>query len=368
MDKAIKTNTRNSNVELLRIVGILLIMLNHTLQEDLLPPEAFPWSVLSSLLARLGGVGDVIFFGITAYYLCQSDKPRTVRSALKRIWILERQLLCYSIGLFLLTLLVWSQGLGFQTYNEVDILNLFSKSLFPLVRNLWWYPAAYAIFLLAQPFLDKLLFEVGGGRAQGPLAAFLFVVFSVPNPDGVSALNWTPSLFIYQYIVFSYVVRNVHVHRRVLKMLVAGSALFGLMGPIISGLTGVDLSGSYLNMPQALTPMVLGFSLVLLAANSNPTAIRQVNVLASCAFSAYLILCYPSITLLVSKAVRLIASMAGTDWLLRMGLEVIVAVSVFLIAVVVDLIRQVLFKVTFDKHRGAAFDRLFEFVAKRIAA
>lgn len=85
-------------------------------------------------------------------------------------------------------------------------------------------------------------------------------------------------------------------------------------------------------------------------------------------FSAYLIQCYPSIVLLISKAVRIIADRAGTEWALRMGLEVVVAVSVFLAAIVVDLIRQAFFKVTFDKHRGATFNRLFEFVTKKFIA
>lgn len=207
-----RVQKRNSKVELLRIIGIVLILLNHGLQDDLLPASTLPWSIFSNLFSRLGGVGDVLFFGITAYYLCQKERASSIRSGLRRIWLLERQLLFYSIGLFLLTLILWSKGIGFQTYSSDGMIALGIRSVMPLASAFWWYPTSYAVFLLAQPFLDYLL-QCGGKRFHGALAGLLFVIFSVQVPRVPLLLNWTPALFVYQYIVFSYVIRHCNLKK-----------------------------------------------------------------------------------------------------------------------------------------------------------
>lgn len=73
MGLAVKT--RDSGVEALRIVAMMLIVLNHTMQITMVPGGAGAGIILpfvSNLLSRLGALGDVIFFSITSYYLWNS--------------------------------------------------------------------------------------------------------------------------------------------------------------------------------------------------------------------------------------------------------------------------------------------------------
>lgn len=357
----ILARSRNSSVELLRIIGIVLILMNHVLEKDLLPVAAFPWSIVSSLLARLGGLGDVIFFGITAYYLSNRGEELSFKGQLRGVWILERQLLSYSIALFLVTLVVRYFGLGFDTYDAQALLGLGIKSLLPLSSYFWWYASAYAVFLIALPFLDALLRYMGRG-AHRALAAVLFIFCAVPTVSGPFQMGWTPPLFLYQYIIFSYVARYLHPSRKALVLLALTSALLGMAGPVISGVIGSDVSGSYLNSPQAFPPMVLGFSLVLLAVDSPIRTNRIVNEIASCAFAAYLIQCYPSGKLVVGKVVGIIASGTGSQWLERILLEILFAVSILGAAIVAEKFRKALFYRTVDRHKGGLFDRLWELV------
>ena len=103
------TSVRNSNIELLRIVGMLFIVWNHYLENDLLNWASIPLRSFSVLFSRLGGVGDTLFFGITAYYLCAQEN-KTLRQSAKRIWKLEKQLLFYSWILFALVCLIQVAG------------------------------------------------------------------------------------------------------------------------------------------------------------------------------------------------------------------------------------------------------------------
>lgn len=363
------SRARNSNIELLRIIGIVLILLNHTLQNDLLPATAFPWSFASSLLARLGGLGDVIFFGITACFMSQSGGGTSLRGQLRRVWVLERQLLVYSLGLFLMTFAAWFAGFGFNSYDASAMLSLGIMSLLPLSSKLWWYPSAYAVFLVALPFLNMLLRRMGESVHRA-IAATLFVLCSVPPSSilGPLSLGWTPALFVYQYVVFSYVAWYMRLDKAILSRLALAAALLAVIGPLISGLTGADVSGGYLNLPQSMPSMVLGFSLVLLAVGAPLRCNGAINRVASCAFAAYLIQCYPSGLLVVSKAVGVVADLTGELWVGRILLEALIALGVLAVAVVVDSLRQAVFSMTVDSRKGRYFDRIWEFVERKFVS
>lgn len=357
-------SSRNSNVESLRIVGIVLILLNHSLQIDCLPVAAFPWNSVLNLLSRLGGLGDVIFFGITAYYLANSETKLTLKGQLRRIWLLERQLLVYSIGCYIATLVVWINGLGFNSFDINALVALGLKSLIPLSSNLWWYPTAYTVFIIVLPFLNVLLRRLGT-RIHGALAAALFVLCSFSTLPGPFSLGWTPALFVYQYIVFSFVVWYLHPNRNVLFSLILFSMLMGVIGPLTYGVTGSDVSGRDLNMPQSIVPMTLGFSLVLLMVELPARTNRVVNRLASCSFAAFLLLCYPSGLLLVGKVVGAISGLMGELWVARIFFETLYALGVLLIALVIDTLRQAIFSITFDRRRGGLFDSLWSIASTR---
>lgn len=283
VSKSMVRRKRNGRVEALRLLAIMLILLNHTLQEDIFPAEAFPVSVASSLLARLGGLGDVLFFGITAYYLCQGKG--TFRDSLRRSYLLWRELIWYSAGLFLATVIVRWAGVGFQAYVTRDFIDLGIKSCMPLASQMWWYPSAYVVFLLAMPWINRILSFLGRD-VHGAVTAALFVLYSVPVSAPIAQLGWTPLLFVYQYIVFSWVTWYAKPSRGLLRALVLASSIVGLVGPFVGGLLGVDVAGGYLNLPQSLPSMVLGYSLVLLAADDETDCGLIVGRLASSAFAA----------------------------------------------------------------------------------
>ena len=98
------SKTRNSRVEILRIIAMLLILMNHFLQMDTMKTSSYPFKTLNALLSHLGGVGDDIFFGISAYYLC--TRKSNIKDSLRRFWKLEIELLFYSIILFVSTMAV----------------------------------------------------------------------------------------------------------------------------------------------------------------------------------------------------------------------------------------------------------------------
>lgn len=96
---------RNSSIELLRLVAMLMIVarhyitLNPFMEQFSTQPLTFT-TMFYEWIVSLGKIGVAVFFIISAWYLCEETHP-TIRKGLKRAWILEREVLFYSLGLML---------------------------------------------------------------------------------------------------------------------------------------------------------------------------------------------------------------------------------------------------------------------------
>ena len=135
--------SRNSNIELLRILSILIIMWTHLSVLPSLKEADYPF--LSGLIADWGGIGDNLFFGITAWFMC-NESPN-FRKSCHRVWKLEQQLLFYSLGLFVVCTMLFLSG--YPIFHSMGSwLHLGVVSVLPVLTGLWWYPSAYVVFVL----------------------------------------------------------------------------------------------------------------------------------------------------------------------------------------------------------------------------
>ena len=104
---------RNSSIELLRLLSMLMIVSFHLCVGNrydwFLAQPPTPTKVAYQFLMGGGWVGNFIFFTISIWFLL--DRQNTLKSSLKRIWILERELLFWSLALFAATLFLRKAGL-----------------------------------------------------------------------------------------------------------------------------------------------------------------------------------------------------------------------------------------------------------------
>ena len=92
---------RKSSIELLRLLSMLMIVSFHLCVGNrydwFLAQPPTPTKVAYQFLMGGGWVGNFIFFTISIWFLL--DRQNTLKSSLKRIWILERELLFWSLAL-----------------------------------------------------------------------------------------------------------------------------------------------------------------------------------------------------------------------------------------------------------------------------
>lgn len=353
---------RNSSFELLRLLAMYMIILHHHVVHNPFPVYDEPASVsqfIYTCFLPLGKVGVDIFFGISAWFLCQ-NRDLSPRKSLKRIWVLERQMLFYSLLLMLGLVLFDRKGIS-----RSQIV----YSVFPLISNLWWYPTNYALFLLFYPFVTVGLRKMGQ-RMHGYLAVILLVVWGLiygltPN-DYVGFLASTFVSFIYQYLLISYYRWYLKKASKTLGWSMVGLGSAAVLGLILFGdwMRTFTHGGfppmifDYINRESKLPLLLIAFGALLVADRIHIRS-RLINYLAKGTFGVYLMHDYPPVRALLWGRFD-IRKVWGQDAAVVYSLALVLLI--FMVCLAIDLIRDRLFALTIDRYKG----RWFELLADRI--
>lgn len=178
---------RDSNIELLRIVSMMLIILFHFSVHGPWPADGvLATDVAVGALAFGGKLGVNCFVLITGYFMTRSSvRMASVARVVLETWF-------YSWGLLIL-FAVAQPELVTQARLE--------KAALPLVSGEYWFVTNFVVLMVVSPFLN-LLFDRLSRRGKSRLAAIGFVTISVLptlttfNPLG-SDLLW----FFYLYLL-----------------------------------------------------------------------------------------------------------------------------------------------------------------------
>lgn len=349
---------RNSSFELLRLIAMFMIVAHHHVTHNPFPAFDQPASINQFayvFFLSMGKISVDIFFGISAWFLCES-RDLSIRKSLRRIWILERQMLFYS-----LTLMVC-----FLVFDRKDIMSeQIIGSFFPTLYDMWWYPTNYVLFLLFYPFVTVGLQKMGQ-RMHACLAVALLLVWGLaygmtPN-DYAGFLSATFVSFIYQYVLIAYYRWYMRKASRALSWSMAGvGALMILAIMVIADLVHLRHGGpfprivfDYLIAEGKLPQLLIAFGCLLIADRMYIKS-RLINYLARGTFGVYLIHDYPPVRKVLWSFFD-IGKIWGGHGAAVYSLAIVVLV--FTVCLVLDLIREFLFSHTIDRRRGYWFDLL----------
>lgn len=340
------------------IVDFHYVDLDASLQSQ---PFSFK-KILFELTYSYGWIGNFIFFAISVWFLI--DRSNTLRSSLRRVWILERELLFWSVILFVVTVIMKSKGVYI---GDLSTTVLAIQSALPLSTTLWWYPTSYALFLVFLPFLNIGMKHLTQ-KQHKELALVCLVIWGIlgliPKMN-FDLTNKSVFVFIYWYILLSYYrwymkeltskqcwcLVGIGVSVCVIWLL-ATNALFSFTGRMLT-------AQSYIFQHWRLPVLMIGLGVFLLVIKTEFHS-WIINTLASSAFGVFLIHSYPSVWLFWTHRFPLAEIYQKQyAWLIAIG----VAFGVFVVCLILDLIRQGLFRLTVDRHRGAWFDRLYNWVS-----
>ena len=141
-----KKTFRQSNIELLRIVAMLLIICHHfSLYSGFnYPTDTLSINRLWVQFVQMGGkIGVNIFILISGYFLVSAQSIKT--SKIVKFW---GQVFFYSMCTFVIFV-----ASGLRPFGIEELIH----HLFPIIFAQWWFPTLYFLLLLLAPYINRFL-------------------------------------------------------------------------------------------------------------------------------------------------------------------------------------------------------------------
>ncbi len=256
MEQAEKeTGKRQSNLELLRIVSMILIVAHHySVHGGFILPEMNFNKAFIQVLSLGGKLGVDCFVLITGYFMIES------KFCLEKLVKLWAQIWFYSI-LFMAIF----YGFGITEFN----FDTFIRNLMPITYSMYWFATTYLVLYILTLFLNPAVKAMSRKRYLA-LVATLGILWSVlptvTNGDfGYSTLG----LFILLYLVGGYFrLYPTHWTKQCRSNFMLGIIMYGV---IIASAFLVDFLGSFI-------PELSGFASYLAGENKITTILCAVGL------------------------------------------------------------------------------------------
>ena len=190
------SNTRNSSIELCRILSMIMIVGSHlvTHGDFVLTNDNSVISELWWLFLKMGGnFGTDVFVLITGYFLI-NDSVLSVN--IHRITKLWAQIFFYSFTIYIIGIIA-----GFCDFTIVG----FIESLFPIATEAWWFATTYFILYIIHPWINKLLLGLNRHQYQNFLIILLLIWCIIPTFTSCYIASSTLMEFVLLYSVAGYI-------------------------------------------------------------------------------------------------------------------------------------------------------------------
>ena len=200
---------RNSNIELLRILCMLMVVVLHFNNNGANTGIVNMPAVLTGrltwgfLVESLCLVAVNCFVLISGYFAIKLK----VRSLLKFY------LQCFLIGLCSYLLFLWLSG-GFATWQSAEGLftwKILAERLLAFTHNGWWFVVSYVGLMLLSPLLNSAVEHMSGKRLLHSLLLFSIVMLYLGWYQKVEVTNYGNSLisFLWLYLIGRYIGKHV---------------------------------------------------------------------------------------------------------------------------------------------------------------
>ena len=328
--------TRSSNLELLRILCMLLIIGDHlTGQGGIADYTTLPSSFAFCLIGCGSRIACSVFVLIGGWFLC--EQPYKTRRPLS-LWL---SLWLYTVPV---TLLCKLAGLDVSW-------GALRWAAFPASTRQLWFISDYLLLLLCVPLLNRLLRRLSRPAHRGLLAVLAVPLIVYPTLFGENgAVSDTAWMFLYEYLLIAYLRRWPD--NRLAHLLQHRAAALGLgLGlPLLNtilravletrGLTdgkAFQYMAYYRTALGALPNLLAALALFYLFKGLDLGCVRWVNALAGTTLGVYILHQVPAFSGLLWNGLLQAEAHHGS-----VGYTLLAILAVFLDCAAVDALRTVL--------------------------
>ncbi|MCB4809125.1 acyltransferase family protein [Tamlana sp. 62-3] len=328
---------RKSNIELLRIVLMLMIISHHIIVHGLglknITSEDFINTKLTYIEILLNsffvmGVNGFVF--ISGYF--------GIKFKIKRILSIIVQAISYSVILYL--------GLCLINKVDFDFFSL-SKAFFPISRNIWWFITTYIGLYFIAPFLNSGMKNLKKTELIYILVGlFILNCFSSFAFGGISKSGYHLFNFIFLYLIGRF-IRQTEINIKHPKLIfLSCSFTISLLGFIFIGINKTPFVWRlfYYNNPILILSAI---SLFFVFFNFKIGYNKQINIIAQLVLGVYMIHDFPNVRNFIASIVNFFEKNYNLALLPLLLLTLIL--SIFIISSLIEYIRFYLYNSFYNK-------------------
>lgn len=326
-----KQSKRNSNLELLRIIAMLMIVAHH------FGIYAVGYSTGSTLtdyyhavFYSFGKVGVVLFMMISAYFLC--DKP-VKRSRAISVWL---KTFVFSASIAVIVKLFFAESAA----NGGSLLFNF----LPISTCRYWFVTAYVFVLIISPLLNMIIDKLDKKRLRHFLLFFILMWGVIYTFTEIQALfsGFLELTFIYMltaYLKRYYKLKSKRYYQFAVLFLLLCHLFSVALGTFLPEVLQVRLHiNGPLHFAYALYPVVLFLSIeiFMLFLTLKPKYNQKVNFISSLTFDVYLVHEHPYMRYLIWNTIFV----AHPAWSLvaKIPYSIVVVTAVYTLSSLIGLV------------------------------
>lgn len=348
---------RQSNIELLRIIAMILIVAHHFSVHGgfKFSNEVITANLLWIQFLKLGGkIGVNIFVLISGYFLITKSSVKT--NKVLKLWL---QIFTCSMFFYVLFVIV-----GIEPFK----ISSFIKSLFSLIFARWWFATTYFALYLFSPFLNKLLISLDKKDYKKLLLLMFAFWCLVPTFTSKSFCGNYLLWFTFLYAVAGYIrlhisLEDIDAFKYIMTAVVIIVCTY--LSAVVFDVLGMKISvfsehSTYFFGETRFPIFIISVLLFVGFSKVNIGCKPVINVISSATFGVYLIHEHVFVRKFLWKTLFKNAAFAESSILIPYSLMAIAAV--FLTCTIIELCRIYLF----EKHYMKMVDRVASKVDKLI--
>ena len=337
---------RQSNIELLRVVAMLMIIMSHV-QYAIYGYDSSNYNkIFLSFFVSMGQIGVILFILISGYFLCV--KKFNVKNYLRLY------LECVFYGLILY----------FIGYNlKYTYVGFVVEVFFPITSSQYWFLALYFVFYLLSPFINFVINKIN--KNTHLLLMSLIFIFTVILPSLKFSIYGQTPLFLWWlglYLIGAYIrlyPKDFSSKKLAVFMLIFTFAIL-IFGRVLAFNKHSNLNENYYCERINIVVVLFALSLFNLFRLSNIKQSKLINLLGGATFGVYIIHNSVYFQWYMWKRIFHIPDFLQSKylWLVCVGS----VFAIFIVGSIIDILRQKciekpLFKLL-DKICGKAFDKV----------
>ena len=285
MNRSIK-NQRDSNLEVLRIIAMLFIVIFHLTRHgfDGVPfLLSNPNSSFLYFFATLGKLGVDIFIIISAYFMVKQ------KFKFQKLLILGGEVYFYSI----LCLIIFT--LFLTPLTPISIQDLL-KTVLPISHG-YWFIADYIALMLISPFLNMAIHKLSRQNFLKILIVSLILWSVFPTFTGDCFGVTDMVLFIVLYLIGSFIRLHVDLDKINMKKLIiicllsliTTTLIFGGFDSILNQLPAFNKETSIFKQSYSIFILTSAITLFLIFAKRKEFSNKYINYISGSVLGVYLI-------------------------------------------------------------------------------